>query len=339
MNTITKTELSSKENNLTGRIRVAIMGYGNLGKAVEEIVLSRKEFDLVVIFSRRKVKSEFGTNVRDVKDSKLYVGKIDVVFLTMGSFCDIENFAYGLAKNFNFVDSFDTHSKLTKYISNLDLIAKTSNTVTLSAFGWDPGLLSWVRVMLDSLSFNDSLSNTFWGKGISQGHSNAIREICGVENALQYTIPDEQIVKKCRRLFDYNPTDFEKHKRFCLVAETPGEDRQKITKKIKAMKNYFENYHTEVNFVPNEEIIKRQKRLSHKGYVVSNFKVLGKYKARVEFSLKISSNPHFTAQIMCVGALAVYRLAKAEDFGAKCIFDVPPSCFLGLSREDLLKKL
>ena len=319
------------------QIKVGIVGYGNLGKAVEEIVLKDNRFELVKIFSRRQnIKSKFNTPVANTQNLESYKGIIDILFLCVGSFSDIEKIGVKAINNFNTVDSFDTHNKLKDYIFMLDNCAKKSCHVGLCAFGWDPGLMSLIRVLFDSLSFDKSLSNAFWGMGVSQGHSDALRRIDGVENAIQYTIPNSQIVKQCKKLFNYSPQEFLKHKRVCFVSEKVGESREKITNEIVNMPNYFKGYDTEVNFVSNSEIRKKQKQLFHKGRIINNFKILDKYNVNLDFSLKLKSNPHFTAQIMCVGALIVKKLANLDKFGAYSILDVPLSFFSSLSRDDLL---
>ena len=319
------------------QIKVGIVGYGNLGKAVEEIVLKDKRFDLVKIFSRRDgIKSSFGTKFDKTDNLECYKGEIDILFLCVGSYSDIEKIGIKAITNFNTIDSFDTHKKLKDYILALDSCAKKNSHVGLCAFGWDPGIMSLIRVLFDSLSFDKSKSNAFWGKGVSQGHSDALRQIFGVENAIQYTIPNIQIVKQCKKLFNYSPQEFLKHKRVCFVSEKMGESREKITNEIVNMPNYFKGYDTEVNFVSNSEIRKKQKQLFHKGRIINNFKILDKYNVGLDFSLKLKSNPHFTAQIMCVGALIVRNLFYLNKFGAYSIFDVPLSFFSSLSRDNLL---
>lgn len=319
------------------QIKVGIVGYGNLGKAVEEIVLKDKRFDLVKIFSRRDgIKSSFGTKFDKTDNLDCYKGKIDILFLCVGSYSDIEKIGIKAINNFNTVDSFDTHKKLKDYILALDSCAKKNSHVGLCAFGWDPGLMSLIRVLFDSLSFDKSLSNAFWGMGVSQGHSDALRRIFGVENAIQYTVPNIQIVKQCKKLFNYSPQEFLKHKRVCFVAEKQGENKDRIISEIVNMPNYFKGYDTQINFVSNSEIRKKQKNLFHKGRIINNFKILDKYNVRLDFSLKLKSNPHFTAQIMCVGALIVKNLFYQNKFGAYSILDVPLSFFSSLSRDDLL---
>ena len=319
------------------QIKVGIVGYGNLGKAVEEIVLKDNRFELVKIFSRREnLKSKFNTPVANTQNLESYKGKIDILFLCVGSFSDIEKIGVKAINNFNTVDSFDTHNKLKDYIFMLDNCAKKSCHVGLCAFGWDPGIMSLIRLLFDSLSFDKSKSNAFWGKGVSQGHSDALRQIFGVENAIQYTIPNSQIVKQCKKLFNYSPQECLKHKRVCFVAEKQGENKDRIISEIVNIPNYFKGYDTQINFVSNSEIRKKQKNLFHKGRIINNFKILDKYNVRLDFSLKLKSNPHFTAQIMCVGALIVKNLFYQNKFGAYSIFDVPLSFFSSLSRENLL---
>lgn len=303
------------------KLNVAIVGYGNLGRALEEVILEKNECNLVAIFSRRKVESLFKTRVFDLKDISDFKGKIDILFLALGSYSDIEKFAPKIAENFNIVDSFDTHAKLKNYISRLNEIAKKSKTVTLSAFGWDPGLMSLMRATFKALDGN-SACQSFWGKGVSQGHSDAIRRVDGVKNAIQYTVPNKEVLNKCKRLFDFRPQIYEKHKRICFVAKEKNGVESKIVRDISSMPNYFLGYETEVNFESENDIKRRQKRLAHKGYVFKNFIVCSQ-KIKLQFSLSTTSNPHLTATLMTMGARAVKRLANEKRFGAYSILDIP----------------
>ena len=307
------------------KINVAIVGYGNLGKAMEEILIKKQEYNLVGIFSRREVKSKLKTKVINVKNINNFKGKIDIVFLTLGSYKDIEEFAPKMAENFNIVDSFDTHTKLKEYVAKLNKIAQHSKTVTLSAFGWDPGLMSLIRAIFQSID-NTSSCESFWGKGISQGHSNALMRLKGVKNAIQYTIPNKDILLKSKKLFDFAPQSKEKHQRLCYVAKEENANEKEIEKNIKSMPNYFLGFNTKVVFEKDKQIKARQKRLFHKGYVFKNF-IICSQKNRLQFYLSTTSNPHLTATLMLVGAKAVARLVKEKNFGAFTIFDIPIKYF------------
>ena len=320
------------------KIKVGIVGYGNLGKAIEEIVVNKDEFELVAIFSRRKgLKSKFQSHFELTDDLKKYKGIIDIIFLSVGSFSDIEHLSKKVACDFNFVDSFDTHKKLKDYVLTLDEVAKENQKVTLSAFGWDPGLMSMIRVLFDGLSKDGGKAMSFWGKGVSQGHSDAIRRVDGVKNAIQYTIPKDEILRKCKRLYNYNLKDNEKHDRLCFVTTNAGADKKKIENDIKTMQNYFVGYDTKVNFVDEETVETMQKKMSHKGYIVDNYKIVNKFKTRLELKLVLQSNPYFTANIMIVGAKIVDRLLEENKFGAYTILDIPVKYFCDEEREKLLE--
>ena len=308
------------------KINVAIAGYGNLGQAMEEILIKKQEYNLVAIFSRRKIKSKFKTNVVDIENINDFKGKIDIVFLTLGSYEDIEKFAPQIAKNFNIIDSFDTHTKLKNYLTNLNKIAKNSKTVAISAFGWDPGLMSLVRAIFQSID-STSPCESFWGKGVSQGHSNAIRRLKGVKNAIQYTIPNKDILIKCKNLFDFTPKKEEKHQRLCYVAKENYSNEKEIKNNILSMPNYFLGFNTKVVFENDKQIKSRQKKLSHKGYVFKNF-ITCSQKNKLQFYLSTTSNPHFTAVLMIMGAKAVARLVTEKNFGAFTICDIPIKYFL-----------
>ena len=316
--------------------KIAVVGYGNLGKAVESVVQNNKNFKLEKIFSRRKnQKSPYNTSFDLIENIDKYKGKIDLLFVTLGSYNDIEKYGYNLAKNFNTIDSFDTHAKLKDYLLDLDKIAKESKKVCLSAFGWDPGLMSLMRVLFDSID-QKTCSNCFWGKGVSQGHSDAIRRVEGVENAIQYTVPKKDILSLSRKLYDYSPNNEDKHDRVCFVSLKNSADKKVVKSKIQTMPNYFDKYNTQVNFVTNSQILSRQKNLSHKGFIFKNFKINDKYKTKMYFSLNLQSNPYFTAKIMLMGASAVANLLSQKSYGAYSILDIPVSYFSLLPREQLL---
>lgn len=318
------------------KIKVAILGYGNLGKSLEELILKNELFELIGIFSKRKnLKSKFNTSIFNLNNLQIYSNKIDIVFVCQGSYNGVENLSYKLIENFNFVDSFDTHKKLKNYIKRLDKKSKVYGKVCLCAFGWDPGLLSLFRLLFYAISGEKIFSNCFWGEGVSQGHSNAIRQIKGVKNAIQYTVPITKQIEKCRKEFNFFPSEFEKHLRICYVSTFDFANKIQIENEIKNMKNYFQGYETVVHFVNDEEVVKRQKSLSHRGLVISNYKILDKYNTKLEFSLDIQSNPYFTAQVMIMGAMAVSYLVKEKKFGAYSIFDLPTKYFVNFTKKDL----
>lgn len=312
------------------KLNVAIVGYGNIGKALEEILTMKDNYNLVAIFSRRdNLKSAFGTSIVNLNQINDYKGKIDIVFLALGSFNDIEKYGQKIARNFNTIDSFDTHRKLKRYICSLDKVGKKFNTVTLCSFGWDPGLMSLIRTVFQAID-GESPCESFWGKGVSQGHSDAIRRVEGVRNAIQYTLPNKEILNKCRSSFYFSPTEKEKHKRECFISLKDGADKEKIEKVVKSMPNYFLGYDTMVNFEDEKSILKRQTKMSHKGFVFKNFTACS-HRFRLKFYVSMTSNPHFTAILMIMGAKAVARLVADKKYGAYSILDIPPKYFCSTS--------
>ena len=320
--------------------RVAIVGYGNLGKGVESALQSREEFELVKIFSNRAgLKSPFGTEFELTKHIENYAKRIDILFLCGGSYSDIEKIGPKTIKLFNTVDSFDTHAKLEKYITSLDKSAKKSSKVAVSAGGWDPGLMSMMRLIFNSISPSHTSSNAFWGEGVSQGHSDALRRIKGVKNAIQYTIPNKAVVKKCETKFDYVPKATEKHNRLCYVVLDEGVDAKAIKEQIVNMPNYFQGYKTTVKFITEDKLKKMQEKMYHKGLVVKNFKCSNKYATKVNFNLEVESNPYFTAEVMVMLGVAVKKLSAEKKYGAYSVFDLPLSYLTTLDRSTLLKTL
>ncbi len=321
-------------------MKVAIVGYGNLGKGVECALQAREEFELVKIFSNRAgLKSPFGTEFELTKHVEKYAKKIDLLFLCGGSYSDIEKIGPKTIKLFNTVDSFDTHAKLEKYITSLDKIAKKSLKVAVSAGGWDPGLMSMMRLIFNSIAPEHTFANAFWGEGVSQGHSDAIRRIKGVKNAIQYTIPNKSVMKKCASKFDYVPKPTEKHGRLCYVVLEEGAEASAIKEQIINMPNYFLGYNTIVKFVSEDKLMKMQNKMYHKGYVVKNFKCSNKFATRLSFNLDIESNPYFTAEIMVMLGGAVKKLHSEKKYGAYSVFDLPLSYLSNIDRSTLLKTM
>ncbi len=303
------------------KINVAIVGYGNLGRSMEKILQEKSEYNLIAIFSRRQVESPFGTKIVDLKAINDYKGKIDIVFLTLGSYCDIEMYGEKIAKNFCTIDSFDTHKKIKAYIEKLNKTALKYKTVSLCAFGWDPGLMSLERMIFQAIDQN-SPCESFWGKGVSQGHSDAIRRINGVKNAIEYTLPNKEIFDKCKKLFNFSPKETDKHQRLCYVAKKEFVSKSEIEKQIVSMPNYFLGYDTKIVFGDEKDIKKRQKNMQHKGYIFKNF-IVDSHKIKLQFSLSTTSNPILTASLMLMGARAVVKLYNEQKFGAYSIMDIP----------------
>ena len=320
------------------KINVGIVGYGNLGKGVESALMNRDCFKLVKIFSKRSgLVSPFNTKFDLTSNLEKYVGKIDILFLCGGSYSDIEDIGPKAIKMFNTVDSFDTHAKLEKYINALDKDAKKYNKVAVSAGGWDPGLMSMIRLIFNSIAPIHTPANSFWGMGVSQGHSDAIRRVEGVKNAIQYTVPSKKIVDNCYKEFDYTPQGTEKHSRLCYVVLNEGADANKVKNEIINMPNYFLGYKTTVKFISEEKLKKMQQKMFHKGLVVKNFKCSDKYATQIQFALDVESNPYFTSEILVTLACAVAKLSKEQKFGAYSVFDLPLSYLTMEDRNTLLK--
>lgn len=340
-------------------MNVGIVGYGNLGKAVEREIATCGEFRLIKIFSRRDGKnlfSPFRSEFEKLDNLENFVNKIDLLFICGGSFDDIEKIGPRAIEHFCTVDAFDTHSKLLGYKQTLDKIAKNSNKVALTAFGWDPGLLSLIRTTMAGITGTEHVS-TFWGKGVSQGHSDTLRRIVDVENAIQFTIPNKNEIKRAINQPNYAPKRDNMHKRICFVALKKGQKsanflqkiaknqqfllkktaknqrfllkkQQKIRKFIKEIPNYFAGQRTVVHFVSNEEVENMQKDMSHHGLVVSNFMLPNCYKNLMKFEVDMQNNPALTARIMLIGAKIIFQLFAEKKFGGYSILDIPPKYFL-----------
>ena len=308
-------------------IKVGIVGYGNLGRGVCLAVDKAKDMECVGVFTRRapeSLKLAVDFPVYSIHDLRNFKGEIDVLLLCGGSATDLPNTTAELLKDFNTVDSFDTHAKIPEYFAKLDRVAKENGTLSAISIGWDPGLFSIMRMLLGAV-LPDGNDYTFWGKGVSQGHSDAIRRIKGVKNGIQYTIPKEQALESVRSGLNPNLSTREKHLRECFVAVEDGEDKQRIESEIKNMPNYFADYDTIVNFVTDEEVKEMQKKLSHGGFVFRSGKTTEENSHLVEFSLKLDSNPEFTASVLTAYARAISKLAKEGKTGCLTVFDIPLS--------------
>ena len=304
------------------KIKVGIVGYGNLGKALEEMLLKDKRFKLVAIFSRRVVVSKFNTPIEPYDEFLTYKKKINIMFLCGSSASDIQIQAPEISKYFNIINSFDIHSRLTKLTKELDLINKQYKTVSLSAVGWDPGLLSIIRCLCFGIS--DEIPSTFWGKGVSMGHSDAVRKIDGVIDAVQFTVPNKDAMIFSKKMKSCE--NIAKHNRECYVVSNLGEENRKIiAEKIKNIPNYFKGQPTHVEFVSQIELIRLEKNMSHKGTVINPFYLSKNKKAYLEFVAKMDSNPHFTAKIMLRFAFGVMNFVLSQNFGAFLPIDIPIS--------------
>lgn len=319
--------------------RVGIFGYGNLGRGIELAVNAAEDMELVAVFTRRdpatvKIATS-GVTVANVKDVESYKDKIDVMILCGGSATDLPEQTPALAKLFNVVDSFDTHAKIPTHFANVDASAKSSKHVALISAGWDPGMFSLNRLYANAVLPNGK-DYTFWGKGVSQGHSDAIRRIEGVADARQYTCPVQSALDAVRSGSNPELTTREKHTRLCYVVLKDGADASKIEQEIKNMPNYFSDYDTTVNFISQEELDKNHKGLPHGGFVIrSGSTGNGQHKHVIEYSLKLDSNPEFTASVIVAYARAVARLFNEGASGCKTVFDIAPAYLTTLSGEQL----
>lgn len=323
-------------------IKVGIIGYGNLGKGVLEGIKQCADMELVGIFTRREPESiqvdDPNIKVLHISQAKNYQDLIDVMILCGGSATDLPEQGPEFAKLFNTVDSFDTHAKIPEYFSAVDHAAKESGKTSIISVGWDPGLFSINRLMAEAILPNGE-NYTFWGKGVSQGHSDAIRRIDGVKGGVQYTVPIEAAVEKVRSGVNPKLTTVEKHLRVCYVVAEEGHDQAKIAETIKTMPNYFADYKTEVYFITEEELQANHAKLPHGGFVIRGGNTGHEHKQIIEFSLKLDSNPEFTSSVLVAYARAAYRLNKEGQSGAKSVFDVAPAYLSPKSAEQLRKEL
>ncbi len=324
-------------------MNIAIYGYGNLGKGVEVSTLYNKDVNLIGVFTRREpssVKTLTGVNVYSTDELINFKDKIDVLIICGGSATDLPTMTPELAKNFNVVDSFDTHAKIPSHYENVDRTAKENGTIALISAGWDPGMFSINRLYAEAILPNGK-DYTFWGRGVSQGHSDAIRRIEGVEDARQYTVPVEKALSEVRSGSEPNLSTREKHTRECYVVAKDGADKDLIEQTIKNMPNYFADYDTTVNFITKEELIKNHSGIPHGGSVIRTGKsgLNGENKHVIEYSLKLDSNPEFTANVLVACARAIYKMHERGDSGCKTIFDLAPSDLSSKSGEELRKEL
>ncbi|MFP4016892.1 MAG: diaminopimelate dehydrogenase [Halanaerobiales bacterium] len=324
------------------KIRVGIVGYGNLGKGVEAAVKQNPDIELVAVFTRRpvdqlKVDTE-NVKVLNVDDAKNYTDDIDVLLLCGGSATDLPVQGPKFAELFNTVDSFDTHAKIPEYYAEMNKIAEANGNTSAICIGWDPGLFSMNR-MLAGAVLPEGNDYTFWGRGVSQGHSDAIRRIYGVKDAIQYTIPVEEVIERVRNGENPELKTRDKHIRDCYVVAEEGADRDKIAEEIKTMPNYFADYNTKVKFVTEEELKAEHSEMPHGGFVIRSGKTGDGNKQIIEFSLKLDSNPEFTSSVLVAYARAVFRLNKEGQTGAKTVFDVSLAYLSPKSGEELRKEL
>jgi len=325
-------------------IKIGIFGYGNLGRGVECALRQNEDMELVAVFTRRdpasvKILTE-GVPVYHADRAAQMADEIDVIILCGGSATDLPVQTPALAKLFNVVDSFDTHANIPVHFENVDAsAAKTGHTAIISV-GWDPGLFSLNR-LYGGVILPDGKDYTFWGKGVSQGHSDAIRRVEGVANGKQYTIPVEAALASVRSGENPELSVREKHTRECFVVAKEGADRARIENEIKTMPNYFADYDTTVHFITEEELQRDHGGIPHGGFVIRSGRT-GKdleHRHIIEYSLKLDSNPEFTSSVLVAYARAAYRMSLKGDFGCKTVLDVPPAYLSPRSAEELRKTL
>lgn len=324
-------------------INIAIAGYGNLGRGVECAVKQNADIALYGIFTRRNpsdVKTLTGTKVYPVDEIAEHKDNIDVLIICGGSATDLPKQTPKYAELFNVVDSFDTHANIPEHFAAVDKSAAACGTTALISVGWDPGMFSLNRLYAEAI-LPAGEAYTFWGKGVSQGHSDAVRRIDGVKDARQYTIPIESALERVRNGENPELTAREKHLRECFVVAEDGADKERIENEIKNMPNYFSDYDTTVHFITEEEMRKNHSGLPHGGFVIRSgvTGINGEHKHTVEYGLKLDSNPEFTASVLVAYARAAYRMNKEGMCGCKTVFDVPPAYLSPKSAEELRGKL
>lgn len=325
-------------------MNIGIYGYGNLGKGVEQAIYQNEDAALVGIFTNREPSSikPFKQDAKVYSTNNLdnFIDKIDVLIICSGSANDTPKISPELVKNFNIVDSFDNHAKIFEHFNNVNKNAIENNHTALISAGWDPGLFSNIRVLLNAFLPNGK-DYTFWGKGVSQGHSEAIRHIEGVKDAIQYTVPIDDALNKAKQGSIEDFSIRQKHKRECFVVVEENADKQKIKEQIINMPNYFEPYDTEVNFISMEELNEKHKKLPHGGHVIRNgfTGINNNTKQTIDFHITLESNPEFTANILVAYARAIKRMYDNKDFGCKTVLDIPPALLCKDSKETLMKKM
>ncbi len=318
-------------------MKIGIVGYGNLGRGVEKAVVANADMELAGVFTRRDPSTvqiaTAGVPVYHMDKLEEMEDDIDVLIICGGSATDLPGMTPKYAARYNVIDSFDTHANIPKHFAKVDDTAKAAGKIGIISCGWDPGMFSLNRLYAHSV-LPDGNDYTFWGRGVSQGHSDAIRRIEGVADARQYTVPVDAAVERVRAGENPNLTTREKHTRECFVVAKEGADKAKIEQEIKSMPNYFADYDTTVTFISQEELDAKHKGLPHGGSVIYSGKT-GENKHVIEYSLKLDSNPEFTGSVLAAYARAAYRMNQEGMSGAKTVFDVAPAYLSPLSGDEL----
>lgn len=321
-------------------IKIGIIGYGNLGRGVEAAIAQNPDMELVAVFTRRspeslKISTQNAT-VASVSDIESWRGKVDVMIICGGSATDLPVQTPMYAKMFNVIDSFDTHAKIPEHFVNVDKSAKEGGNVAIISVGWDPGMFSLNRLYASAI-LPEGKDYTFWGKGVSQGHSDAVRRIAGVKNAKQYTIPVDSALEAVRSGKNPDLTTRQKHIRECFVVLEDGADSAKVEQEIVTMPNYFADYDTIVHFIDDAEFEKNHSAIPHGGFVFRCGKTgLNKENTHlIEYSIKLDSNPEFTSSVLVAYARAAYKLSSENVAGCKTVFDIPPAYLSAKSAEEI----
>ena len=321
-------------------IRIGIAGYGNLGKGVEAAVKNAADMELVAVFTRRdpesvKIKTE-GIKAYSFDSIADFKDKIDVIVNCGGSATDLPVTTPAIAENFSVIDSFDTHARIPEHFANVDAKAKEGGNIAVISVGWDPGMFSLNRLYMNAILPNGK-DYTFWGRGVSQGHSDAIRRIDGVVDARQYTVPVESAVESVRNGENPELTTRQKHTRECYVVAEEGADKARIENEIKTMPNYFADYDTTVNFISLDELKKNHSGIPHGGSVIrsgfTGFDLDTKH--TIEYSLKLESNPEFTGSVLTAYARAAYKLRESGETGCKTVFDIAPALLVDMGGDEI----
>lgn len=324
------------------QIRIGIVGYGNLGRGVEKSIHNNPDMTLAAIFTRRNPENitplDPSTQVFELSSIEKHKGKIDVMILCGGSASDLPEQTPLAARLFNVVDSFDTHAKINEHLTAVDSAAASSGHVAIISVGWDPGMFSINRLYSEAI-LPEGETYTFWGKGISQGHSDAIRRIEGVMDARQYTVPIEATIELARNGGDISTDSTQRHIRECFVVAKEGADQAQIENEIVTMPNYFAGYQTIVHFISQSELLEKHSAMPHGGFVIRSG-YTGREKENrhaIEYSLKLDSNPEFTAGVLVAYARAAHRLNMEGKKGCLTPFDVPPAYLLPMNREEIIR--
>ena len=324
-------------------MKIGIYGYGNLGRGVEAALRQNPDMEIVGVFTRRDpatVKTVTGIPVYSASLVQDFTAEIDVMIICGGSASDLPEMTPMLAEHFNVIDSFDTHARIPEHFANVEKAAMTTGHTALISAGWDPGLFSLARLYMNTV-LPEGKDYTFWGRGVSQGHSDAIRRIPGVKDARQYTVPVPSALASVRNGENPDLSTRQKHTRECYVVAEEGADKALIEKQIKEMPNYFADYDTTVTFIPAEEMKRDHAELPHGGQVIRSGATGegGKHKHVMEFSLKLDSNPEFTASVLVACARAIGRMNTRGIYGCKTLFDIAPADLSPLTPEEMRKKL